>query len=226
MDETKYEDALSSDDKGTIYDIFVPSNSSIPNVLKQKTPKKPLKVIYRIKKGLDLIPSHISIIDFIDQRKSGSERLLNNYLKKIKSKYDFILIDCPPTSTILSRAAYLSSDAYLIPMGMDYFSVMGLPLLQKDINEFSETYGAELEGIGIVKTRFLDWTKVSIRHKRVVETFAKQLNLKIFKSSFRQRQDVQNALSDRKFLIDFNPQSGPARDIKAITKEFLSITGE
>jgi len=184
--------------------------------------KNILKLVYNLKKDLYIIPSSIHLIDFIDQRKSGSERLLSNYLNKINKEYDYILIDCPPTSTILSRAAYLASDLYLIPMGMDYFSVMGLPLLQKDINEFTQTYGSELNGLGIVRTRYLHWSKVAKRHKSVVERFSETLDIPIFDSAFKQRQDIQNALSEREFILDYSPQSDASRDIKEITLEFLS----
>ncbi len=226
MDETTYAEILSDEKKGTVHDIFIPMATTLPKALGGRGKKRIVNVTYKLKKQLYLIPSSITLIDFIDQRKSGSERLLSNFLDKIKDEYDYTLIDCPPTSTILSRAAYLASDAYLIPMGMDYFSVMGLPLLQKDINEFVETYGSELKGLGIVRTRYLDWTKVAKKHKRVVEKFSETLGIGIFESAFRQRQEVQNALADRSFLIDSNPSSDAASDIKQITEEFLELTKE
>lgn len=224
VDEKTYEKILSDANKGTVHNIFVPTSSEVPQALGGQKKKKNPQVVHNLKNELYIIPSAIHLIDFIDQRKSGSERLLNNFLKEIKDEYAYILIDCPPTSTILSRAAYLASDAYLIPMGMDYFSVMGLPLLQKDINEFTQTYGSELNGLGIVRTRYLHWSKVARRHKDVVERFSKTLNIPIFDSVLKQRQDIQNALSERKFLLDYKPNSEASRDIKEITKEFLKKT--
>lgn len=107
-------------------------------------------------------------------------------------------------------------------MGMDYFSVMGIPLLQKDINDFSDTYGVTLKGIGIVRTKYLDWTDVAKKHKDVVDKFSKALKIPLFDASFRQRQDVQNALSERKFILEYKNNSEAAQDIKAITKELVS----
>jgi chromosome partitioning protein len=166
----------------------------------------------------------MQLIDFIDQRKSGGERLLSKFIDSIRDEFDFVLIDCPPTSTILSRAAYLASDGYLIPMGMDYFSVMGIPLLYKDINDFTETYGKTMKGLGIIKTRYLEWTKVSQKHRDVVDNFSKKLKIKIFDASFTQRQEVQNALSERKFIIEHKKNCQSSTEMQEITEEFLSET--
>jgi chromosome partitioning protein len=221
MDESMYEDIQNDSSKGTVFDILVPDSLAIPKVIGKPRLKRRKTYVHTIKNNLDILPSSIKLIDFIDQRKSGSERLLSKFIKSIKSDYDFVLIDCPPTSTILSRAAYLSSDAYLIPMGMDYFSVMGIPLLQKDINDFKETYGAEMKGLGIVRTKYLDWTSIARKHKDVVDKFSKALDIQLFSSSFRQRQEVQNALSDRQFILEHDNYSDAAQDLKAITKEFI-----
>ncbi|MGD0022318.1 MAG: ParA family protein [Smithellaceae bacterium] len=221
MKEAAYDKILKDKNQGTVFDILVPDSMSVPKVIGSKSVQKEQVFSHVLRDKLDLVPSSMKLIDFIDQRKSGSERLLSKYIEKQKDKYNFIFIDCPPTSTILSRAAYLSSDAYIIPMGMDYFSVMGIPLLQKDINEFSETYGVDIKGIGIIRTRYLDWTTVAKKHKEIVEKFSNALKIPLFKSSFTQRQDVQNALSNRQFILEYQNNSTAANDIKAITKEFL-----
>ncbi|MHB8108647.1 MAG: ParA family protein [Syntrophorhabdaceae bacterium] len=221
MKGDEYEKMLNNKRQGTVFDILIPDARSAPKIVGGIAKSTTKVFTYPIRDKLDLVPSSIQLIDFIDQRKSGSERFLSKHLEKIKGNYDFVLIDCPPTSTILSRAAYLSSDAYLIPMGMDYFSVMGIPLLQKDINEFSDTYGVEMKGLGIVRTKFQGWSLVAKEHKSIVEKFSKALSIPLFESSFRQRQHVQNALSRQQFIIEFQNSSHAANDIKAITKEFL-----
>jgi chromosome partitioning protein len=221
MSEKNYEEIQTDTSKGTVFDILVPEAITVPTILKGKKTKSKKRITYPVRNNLYIIPSSINLIDFIDQRRSGSERLLSNYLKSIKDEYDYVFIDCPPTSTILSRAAYLASDAYLIPMGMDYFSVMGIPLLQKDINNFTSTYGVEMKGLGIVRTKFLNWTAIAQRHKVVVQEFSRALNIKLFNSAFRQRQEVQNALSERKFIIEHAPRSESASDIRAIADEFI-----
>jgi chromosome partitioning protein len=224
MNEDEYESIRNTSTKGTVFDIFVPDSIKLPKVLKEDSTPRKQQFEYEIRPRLFLVPSTIELIDFVDQRPSGSERRLSTFIEALKSEYDYILIDCPPTSTILSRAAYLSSDSYLIPMGMDYFSVMGIPLLQRDITNFTETYGKQMRGLGIIKARYLDWTKIAQKHKAVVEQFANKLRIPLFVSSFQQRQDVQNAIADRKFILEYNRYCDSARDIMAITEEFLTLS--
>lgn len=222
MKENEYEKIINDNKQGTVYEILVPDAMTAPKLISAKSSKRGKAFIHPLRDRLDIIPSSMKLIDFIDQRKSGSERLLSIYLEKQKANYDVILIDCPPTSTILSRAAYLSSQAYIIPMGMDYFSVMGIPLLQKDISEFSFSYGVNLQGIGIIRTKYLNWSDVAKKHKDVVDKFSTALKIPLFKASFRQRQDVQNALSARKFILEYKNNSDAASDIKEITEELIS----
>lgn len=226
MNEVDYEAIQTDKTKGTVFNIFIPNPIVVPGPLTHLKPKKKREIqyIYEIRRNLFLIPSSIQLIDFIDQRRSGGERLLSKFIDSIKDSFDFVLIDCPPTSTILSRAAYLASDGYLIPMGMDYFSVMGIPLLYKDINDFTETYGKTMKGLGILKTRYLDWTKVSQKHKAVVEDFSAKLRIKLFKSPFTQRQEVQNALSERKFIFEHNKNCQSSKEMQEIAQEFLLET--
>lgn len=228
MSEEDYEKIQESETSGTIYNIFFPDTQAVPSFLKDKTKKqdKSRKIIHKLRDRLDLVPASINLIDFIDQRRSGTERLLNDFVSKVKDSYDFILIDCPPTSTILSRAAYLSSEFYVIPMGMDYFSVMGIPLLQKDIFDYMNTYGSKMKGVGIIRTKFLEWTRVARKHKDIIELFSEKTGVPLFDASLKQRQEVQNALSERKFILEFSPTSESAKDIKAITTEFLKKVEE
>jgi len=74
VDEKTYEEILSDDKKGTVHNIFVPTLSEVPKALGGQKKKKELQVVYNLKNKLYIIPSSINLIDFIDQRKSGSER--------------------------------------------------------------------------------------------------------------------------------------------------------
>jgi len=65
------------------------------------------------------------------------------------------------------------------------------------------------------------WTNVAEKHKDVVEKFSKALKIKLFDSAFKQRQEVQNALSERKFILEMS-KSDSVSDIKAICAEFIA----
>lgn len=75
---------------------------------------------------LDLLPSRIELYETL-RNPSQKEYLLDKFLKKYGGKYDYILIDCPPTPSVLTLSAFAASDYVVIPVTPDYYSTMGLP---------------------------------------------------------------------------------------------------
>jgi chromosome partitioning protein len=100
---------------------------------------------------LDLLPSTLQLID-IETSRRGTESKLKAYLNEKASQYDYVIIDCPPTISIFTQAAMLASDKYIVPIKPDPLSVLGLPLLERWLDEFTEDNGLDLEAIGLVYT--------------------------------------------------------------------------
>lgn len=145
--------------KKTIHDVLVPTKEEEISLSAKRTVTKRKLInlndfIISIKKfdlgSLDLIPSSLKLINF--EPKRGTENLLKKFIVERCSQYDIIIIDCPPTLSILTLSAYLASEFYLIPIKPDYLSSLGLPLLERGLKEYEETYGHSLELLGIVFT--------------------------------------------------------------------------
>lgn len=99
---------------------------------------------------LDLIPSRLELSHTL-KNPTGKERRLARALSKIANEYDLILIDCAPTESILTEAAYHASRYTLVPVKPEYLATIGLPLLERSIQEFKfENADHELEICGIV----------------------------------------------------------------------------
>jgi len=98
---------------------------------------------------LDLIPGTIHLIN-LEMAGRGVEHRLQNFVEKIKSAYDYILVDCPPTFSIFLLSGILACDYYLVPVKPDPLSVLGVPLLESVIQYYSDNYGKEIEPLGIV----------------------------------------------------------------------------
>lgn len=75
---------------------------------------------------LNLIPSRIELFETL-RNPSQKEYLLDNFIKEHAGKFDYILIDCPPTPSVLTVSAFAASDFILIPITPDYYATMGLP---------------------------------------------------------------------------------------------------
>lgn len=99
---------------------------------------------------LDLIPSRLELSHSL-KNPTGKERRLAKAISKISDNYDLIIIDCAPTESILTEAAYFSSRYVLVPVKPEFMATIGLPLLARSIKEFTlENEDHKLDICGIV----------------------------------------------------------------------------
>ena len=86
--------------------------------------------------NLDLIPSNVNLaaaeIELIDQR--GKEFILRNAIDFVRDDYDFILLDCPPSLSLLTVNAMVAADTVLVPIQCEYYALEGLSQLIHTIN--------------------------------------------------------------------------------------------
>ena len=99
--------------------------------------------------NLDLIPSRLELSRTL-KNPTGKERRLAKALSRISDRYDLILIDCAPTESILTDAAYFASRYVIVPVKPEFMATIGLPLLAHSIQEFrleNEDHEVEIAGL-------------------------------------------------------------------------------
>ena len=105
---------------------------------------------YWSKSSLDLIPSRLELSHSL-KNPTGKERRLAKALASVSNEYKLIIIDCAPTESILTEAAYFSSRYVLVPVKPEFMATIGLPLLARSIEEFRlENDDHQLDFCGIV----------------------------------------------------------------------------
>lgn len=131
--------AYLNEDKGTIVEIF--EQFSAPKPKKgSPTSLSPDDVIHKLKQWGDgslihLIPSRLELAWTL-KNPTEKAQLLPQFLAKISKKYDLILIDCAPTESILTTAAYHSSRYIIVPVKPEFLATIGLPLLARSLEDF------------------------------------------------------------------------------------------
>ncbi|MEH2312304.1 MAG: ParA family protein [Nostoc sp.] len=133
---SKYKAILDSG-KPTTWDILEQNTRTPTGLSKIIEPHKPIHnvVTFVTDSRIDLIPSRLELA-FSLKNPAQKERQLSRILAKIDNEYDLILIDCAPTESVLTTAAYLASDYLLVPVKPEYLSAIGLPLLVNSMNDF------------------------------------------------------------------------------------------
>lgn len=138
MGAEKYLEYLEAD-KATVVDIF--EQFSAPKPAKGAPtlldPKNVIHHLYSWSDGsvLDLLPSRLEL-SWTLKNPTEKAHLLPQFLAKVSNNYDLILIDCAPTESILTAAAYRSSRYVVVPVKPEYLATIGLPLLARSLEEF------------------------------------------------------------------------------------------
>lgn len=140
-------------DKGTVVDIF--EQFSAPKQTRgAPAALKPENIVHRLHRWddgslLDLIPSRLELAWTL-KNPTEKSNLLPQFLAKISGNYDLILIDCAPTESILTTAAYRSSRYVIVPVKPEFLATIGLPLLARSLAEFKlahEHHSLDMAGI-------------------------------------------------------------------------------
>lgn len=149
---TQYENLLKNG-KPTIWEIFEQNIRTPTGISVLSDPHAPIHNVwkrYHSTAKIDLIPSRLELA-FSLKNPGQKERQLAKVLSKVEDEYDLILIDCAPTESLLTTAAYLASDYLLVPVKPEYLSSIGLPLLINSMQDFKSDYeDHDLQLAGIV----------------------------------------------------------------------------
>ena len=105
---------------------------------------------YGRRSKLDLIPSRLELSRTL-KNPTGKERRLTRGCARVNSQYDLIIIDCAPTESILTDAAYFASRYVVVPVKPEYMATIGLPLLARSVRDFKlENEDHDLDIAGLV----------------------------------------------------------------------------
>jgi chromosome partitioning protein len=112
--------------------------------------------IVATQEGYDLLPTNIDLtaaeIRLMDE--AQREQRLKNALDTVSGRYDYILIDCPPSLSLLTLNALAAADGVIVPMQCEYFALEGLSALVNTIEVLKQKLNPRLEIAGIVRTMY------------------------------------------------------------------------
>lgn len=196
-----------------IYDVLVNEYPIEKTIIKTAHPR------------LDLVPATIQLsgaeIELTSQ--IAREARLAEAIKSIKDKYDFILIDCPPSLGLLTINAFCASDSILIPVQSEYYALEGLSQLMNTIRLVQKHFNPELEIEGVLMTMLDARTKLGIQ---VVEEVRKFFGAKVYQTIIPRNVRLSEAPSYGQPIIDYDPTSKGAQEYQALAKEVLTHYGK
>ncbi|MGH9890857.1 MAG: ParA family protein [bacterium] len=177
----EYENILKSNNP-TIWDVFEQGTKTPSGSLSLSGSDAPIHKHRNFHGGgsIHLIPSRLELA-FSLKNPGHKERHFSRLIKDVQHGYDLILIDCAPTESVLTTAAYLASEWLLVPVKPEYLSTIGLPLLVNSMQDFKTEYEkTKLELAGVVFNAASDYLPEEALAKDTVRRIAKENGWYVF----------------------------------------------
>lgn len=151
---------------------------------------------------------------------TGKEYRLKEALAEVAG-YDYCVIDTPPALGILTVNALTACSGAIIPAQADVYSLHGISQLSGTISAVKKYCNPTLSIMGIVLTRFNKRSIIRREVAEMMETLAKQLNTKLYKTRIRECTALVEAQAVKESIYKYAPRSNAAADYKALLDEIL-----
>lgn len=196
------------DQEITIYDVLTHEKEINDTIIQTKS------------KNVDLIPANADLcgleIELLNVDKK--EYLLKEELPKILENYDFIIIDCPPSLSVLSINSLVSSHSVLIPIQCEYYALEGVSQLMNTVNIIRKGLNPELEIEGVLLTMYDSRNNLSEDVKKETENYFKD---KLFDTVIPRNIRLAEAPSFGESIIYYDKNSKGAIAYLSLAKELI-----
>ena len=192
----------------SIYEILVDETTMDETI--QQTKIKNLKIC---PSNINLAGAEVELVSMMSR-----EQRLKEKLEEVKSQYDYIVIDCPPSLGLITLNAFTASDSVLIPIQCEYYALEGLGQLINTINLVKKHLNKDLQIEGALLTMYDVRTNLS---NQVVKEVKNYFGDKVYKNVIPRNVRISEAPSYGMPINIYDPKSKGAKSYEKFVKEFL-----
>lgn len=212
----------------TVWDILeqltvVPGRPSAP-----VEPSDAVVNVYspRTQGSIDLIPSRLELSQAV-RNPTGKERLLKQAVDQLEEAYDLVIIDCAPTESMLTTAAYLVADYLLIPVRPEFLSTIGLPLLEQSLNDFAAWHpDRSPEVLGLVFNAISGYSPEEVTSRNEVHRVARSSGWTVFDEEVTYSKSFpKSAREGRPIFWTSYARTTTKRNFHSFAREFADRIG-
>lgn len=196
-----------------LYDVFF-GNRSLSDVITQSPSLPALSVVPASR---DLVSLELEV-----GKRHGRELILTSELKGIRNEFDVVIIDCPPSSGLLTLNALGAAQGVLVPLQAEYYALEGLSSLAKTIQFVQATFNPSLELFGVFMTMFDARTNLSAQVEAEATQFFAE---KMFSTRIPRNIRLSECPSHGLPICLYDGQSSGGRAYKALADELLARLG-
>ena len=199
---------ITDEPKGTIYDIIIRGSKTKDIITNTK-----LEFLDMITSTNDLVGAEVELVNLMSR-----EHQLEKALKSIRKKYDYILIDCPPSLGLLTLNALTCSNSVIIPIQCEYYALEGLGQLLNTVRLVQKNLNRKLEIEGVLLTMYDSRLNLSKQVADEVKGFFKD---KIFETIIHRNVRLSEAPSFGKPALLYDANSTGAQNYISLVEEIL-----
>ena len=197
-----------NDLENTVYELLLSECSINECILSEVIP------------GVSIVPSNVNLaateIELIGVDKK--EFILRNEIDWVKDKFDFIMIDCPPSLNLLTINAMTTADSVLVPIQCEFYALEGLSQLIHTVNLVKERLNPDLDMEGVVFTMYDSRTNLSMQ---VVENVKNNLNQNVYSTLIPRNIRLAEAPSYGMPINMYDPKSAGAEAYMLLADEVI-----
>ena len=181
--------------------------------IKEVINKEVLENLDIIPTSIDLSAAEIELIGVDDK-----EYILRNAIDQVKDQYDFVIIDCPPSLSMLTINAMTTADSVIVPIQCEYYALEGLSQLIHTVELVKDRLNSKLEIEGVVFTMYGARTNLSLQ---VVENVKDNLQQNIYKTIIPRNIRLAEAPSYGLPINKYDPKSTGAESYMRLADEVI-----
>lgn len=173
--------------------------------------------------GFDILPAAQSLAGATVELVSMEERelRLKKVLNPIRTSYDYILVDCPPSLGLLTVNALAASEKVIIPVQCEYYALEGLSQLLKTIDLVRQGLNPDLQVLGVLLTMYDRRNQLS---NQVLNEVSKNFPGRVFNAVIPRTVSLAESPSFGKTILQFDPYSRAAKAYRQLAEEVIRLT--
>ena len=162
-------------------------------------------------------PNHLAAAARNLSAERGDQFRLKEALAALSADFDFVLIDCPPSLSILTISALIAADAVLVPVPTEFLSLEGVAQLLDTVDVIRQRFNPELQVLGLLPVRY----EVRPRGAQVVLSRLSEFGVPVFETKVRKTVTISDAPGMGLPVTVYDPSSRGAADYRAVAKEVM-----
>ena len=202
------------------YSLGISDNA--PTIANVFTGDKQLEDVIIEREGMDIVPSNMFLADIELSIQGVKDRLfvLKYLLDNQLSKYDYILIDCSPSKSLLTINALVLADKVITTILLDVLSVQGLNQINRTVFDVKRGYNKALSFLGVLPINVDLRSNIS---KEILTFVDENFDIPILKSYIRSCVKFAEAPSFGESIFSYAPSSSGAEDYQVLAKEIITL---